>query len=199
MSPQMKAGLRMGAGLAFGTLAGGVENYAQATGNQGLATGAGFVKNIGLGAAMGAMSPIPGGTLIGAAVGALNSAFEELARRAREAASALDEQHKRIFSGQKVDNALADMFRSQKDRQALEKNDRKYFEQQLKSEQEHYKKTTETLEKEVGVGGEGLERFNLRDYEKETERLMKLRGQDDAEVKRRQNVATLYTANAEVL
>lgn len=39
----------------------------------------------------------------------------------------------------------------------------------------------------------------MRDYEKETERLMKLRGQDDAEVKRRQNVATLYTANAEVL
>lgn len=111
MSPQMKAGLRMGAGLAFGTIAGGVENYAQATGNQGLATGAGFVKNIGLGAAMGAMSPIPGGTLIGAAVGALNAAFEELARRAKEAASALSEQHQRVFSGQKVDNALADMFR----------------------------------------------------------------------------------------
>lgn len=199
MSPQMRANLRMGAGLAFGTIAGGVENYAQATGNQGLATGAGFVKNIGYGAAAGAMMGGPIGAVIGGSVGALNSAFEELARRAREAASALDEQHKRIFSGQKVDNALADMFRSQKDRQALDKGDRKYFEQQLKSEQELYKKTTETLEKEVGVGGEGLERFNLRDYEKETERLMKLRGQDDAEVKRRQNVATLYTANAEVL
>lgn len=69
----------------------------------------------------------------------------------------------------------------------------------MKSEQDLYKKTTESLGKEVGVGGEGLERFNLREYEKETERLMKLRGQDDAEVKRRQNVATLYTANAEVL
>lgn len=39
----------------------------------------------------------------------------------------------------------------------------------------------------------------MRDYEKETERLMKLRGKDDKEVIRRQNVATLYTANAEVL
>ena len=199
MSRQMKANLRMGAGLAFGTIAGGVENYAQATGNQGLATGAGFVKNIGYGAAAGALMGGPIGAVIGGSVGALNAAFDELARRAREAASALDEQHKRIFSGQKVDNALADMFRSQKDRQALDKGDRKYFEQQLKSEQDLYKKTTTSLEKEVGVGGEGLERFNLREYEKETERLMKLRGQDDTEVKRRQNVATLYTANAEVL
>ena len=112
MSRQMKANLRMGAGLAFGTIAGGVENYAQATGNQGLATGAGFVKNIGYGAAAGALMGGPIGAVIGGSVGALNAAFDELARRAREAASALDEQHKRIFSGQKVDNALADMFRS---------------------------------------------------------------------------------------
>ena len=54
----------------------------------------------------------PIGAAIGGSVGALTAAFDELARRAREAASALDEQHKRIFSGQKVDNALADMFRS---------------------------------------------------------------------------------------
>ena len=43
MSRQMKANLRMGAGLAFGTIAGGVENYAQAPGIQGLATGARLV------------------------------------------------------------------------------------------------------------------------------------------------------------
>lgn len=91
------------------------------------------------------------------------------------------------------------MFRGQKDRQALEKGDRKYFEDQLKNEQELYKKTTAALEEEVGVGGEGLARFNLREYEKETERMMKLRGKDDDEVKRRQDVATLYTANAAVL
>lgn len=199
MSRQTKANLRMGAGLAFGAIAGGVGNYAQATGNQGLATGAGFVQNIGYGAATGALVGGPIGAVIGGATGALTAAFDELARRAREAASALAEQHKRIFSGQSVDNALADMFRGQKDRQALEKGDRSYFQQQLKSEQELYKKTTESLAKEVGVGGEGLERFNLREYEKETERLMKLRGQDDSEVKRRQNVATLYTANASVL
>lgn len=195
----MKANLRMGAGLAFGTIAGGVENYAQATGNQGLATGANFVQQIGYNSAVGGMMGGPVGAIIGGATGALTAAFDELARRAREAAAALDQQHKRIFSGQSVDNALADMFRGQKDRQALEKGDRSYFQQQLKSEQELYKKTTESLAKEVGLGGEGLERFNLREYEKETERLMKLRGQDDPEVKRRQNVATLYTANASVL
>lgn len=43
MTPQMKANLRMGASFAFGTIAGGVANYAQATGNQDLATGANFV------------------------------------------------------------------------------------------------------------------------------------------------------------
>ena len=43
MSPRTRANLRMGAGLAFGTIAGGVESYAQATGNQDLATGAKFV------------------------------------------------------------------------------------------------------------------------------------------------------------
>ena len=108
----MKANLRMGAGLAFGTIAGGVENYAQATGNQGLATGAGFVKNIGYGAAAGALMGGPIGAVIGGSVGALNAAFEELSKRADEAAAALGEQQKRIFSGQKVDNALADIFRS---------------------------------------------------------------------------------------
>lgn len=41
----------------------------------------------------------PIGAAIGGSVGALTAAFDELARRAREAASALDEQHKRIFSG----------------------------------------------------------------------------------------------------
>lgn len=156
MSRRMKANMRMGAALAFGTIAGGVENYAQASGNQGLAVGAGFVKNMGYGAAAGAMMGGPVGAAIGASVGALNQAFEILANKAREAAAALDEQHKRIFSGQKVDNALADMFRGQKDRQALEKGDRNYFEQQLKSEQELYNKTTASLAKEVGVGGEGL-------------------------------------------
>lgn len=63
-----------------------------------------------------------------------------------------------------------------------------------------YKKALDALNKEVGApGSKGLDRFKLREYEKETERLMKLRGHDDAEVKRRQDVATLYKANADVL
>lgn len=199
MSNQMKANLKMGAGLAFGTIAGGVENYAQASGNQGLATGASFVKNIGLGASTGAFIGGLPGALIGAGVGTLNAAFEELARRAREAASALEDQHKRIFSGQRVDNALADMFIGQRDRKALEKNDRAYFEAELKKEQIHYGRISEAMKKDVGLGGEGLERFNLREYEKETERLMKLSGKDDSEVINRQNIAKLYIANAENL
>lgn len=199
MVPEQKAQLRNVSQLAFGVVAGGAADYFEATGNKTAAKAAGLVSNVGMSAAMGGMMGGPVGAGIGAVTGLLTSAFEELARRAREAAAALDEQHRRIFSGQNVDNALADMFRGQKDRQALEKNDRSYFEAELKKEQALYNKTTEALGKEVGLGGEGRERFNLREYEKETERLMKLRGQDDAEVKRRQNVATLYTANAAVL
>lgn len=199
MTPQMKANLRMGAGLAFGTIAGGVQQYAQATGNQSLATGANFVQNAGYGMATGALMGGPIGAAIGGAVGVLTAAFDELARSAKEAASALDAQHSRIFSGQKVDVALADMFRGQKDRKALENNDISYFQNQLKQEQELYKKTMDAMSKDVGVGGEGLKRFNLREYERETEKLMKVRGKDDPEVIRRQNAALLYTKNAEVL
>lgn len=48
---------------------------------------------MGYGAAAGAMLGGPVGAAIGGATGALTAAFEELARRAREAASALEEQH----------------------------------------------------------------------------------------------------------
>ena len=103
MTPQMKENLRMGAGLVFGTIAGGIENYAQATGNKGLATGAGFVKNIGYGAAAGALVGGPIGAVIGGSVGALNAAFEELAGRARDAAEALEGQAARVRSGRRFD------------------------------------------------------------------------------------------------
>lgn len=195
----MKANLRMGAGLAFGTIAGGVRQYAQATGNQTLASGANFVQNAGYGMATGALMGGPIGAAIGGAVGILTAAFDELARSAKETAAALDEQHGRIYSGQKVDVALADMFREQKDRKALENKDVSYFQNQLKQEQELYKKTMDAMGKDVGVGGEGLKRFNLREYEKETEKLMKARGKDDQEVIRRQNAASLYTLNAGIL
>lgn len=142
----------------------------------------------------------PIGAAIGGSVGALTAAFDELARRAREAASALDEQHKRIFSGQTVDRSVREVFRDRADREAEKKGDRRYFEEELKKSEDLYKKALDALNKEVGApGSKGLDRFKLREYEKETERLMKLRGKDDAEVKRRQDVATLYKANADVL
>ena len=108
LTPEAKANLRMGAGLVFGTIAGGIENYAQATGNKGLATGAGFVKNIGYGAAAGAMVGGPIGAVIGGSVGALNAAFEELAGRARDAAEALEGQAARVRSGRRFDIQMKD-------------------------------------------------------------------------------------------
>lgn len=58
---------------------------------------------MGYGASTGAMFGGPVGAVLGGTTGALKAAFDELARSAREAASALEEQHKRIFSGQSVD------------------------------------------------------------------------------------------------
>ena len=197
---QIRANWRMGAGLVFGTIAGGVENYAQATDNQGLAAGAGYVKNMGYGAATGALMGGPIGAAIGASVGALNQAFELLASKARDAAEALDEQHKRIFSGQTVDRHVREVFRDRADREAEKKGDRSYFEEELKKSEDLYKKALGALNKEVGApGSEGLDRFKLREYEKETEELMKLKGENDPEVIRRRNVSNLYRGNVEVL
>lgn len=43
MSRQMKAQMRLGSALAFTAIAGGVENYAEATGQTGLKKGANLV------------------------------------------------------------------------------------------------------------------------------------------------------------
>jgi hypothetical protein len=82
----------------------------------------------------------------------------------------------------------------------MKKGDRSYFEEELKKSEDLYNKTVGALSKEVGVsGGKGLDRFKLREYEKETEEMMKLRGENDPEVIRRRNVSNLYRGNVEVL
>lgn len=199
MSKFQRANMKNIGRMAFGVVAGGAQNYFEATGNQGAATAAGFASNIGMGAAMGGMMGGPIGAGIGAAAGLLTSAFEELTRRAKEAASALEQQGKAVLQGQQVDNKLYDYFQSKNDQKAMEKNDYSYFQKQFKEADDKYKKTEAKLKEEVGLGGEGLERFNLREYAKQTQELMKARGADDAEVKRRQKVEQLYAANADVL
>ena len=51
---------------------------------------------------------------------------------------------------------------------------------------------------EIGFGGKGKEHYKLREYERETLRLMKTRGHDDPEMVRRRDAATLYKANVDV-
>lgn len=199
MGRMQRANMKNIGRMAFGVVAGGVQNYFEATGNQGAATVAGFASNIGMGAAMGGMMGGPVGAGIGAAAGLLTSAFEELTRRAKEAASALEQQGKAVMQGQQVDNKLYDYFQSKNDQKAMEKGNYDYFQKQFKEADEKYKRTEAKLKEEVGLGGEGLERFNLREYSKQTKEMMKARGADDAEVKRRQKVEQLYAANADVL
>ena len=197
MSRQMKANLRMGAGLAFGTIAGGVENYAQATGNQGLATGAGFVKNIGYGAAAGAMVGGPIGAAIGGSVGALNAAFEELARRARDTADALEDQAARVRSGRRFDIELKDFEQQRQDKEMLKKQTSgtaaerteagNYFRKQLDEAKKKYDNVRANMEK-TGIDAEG----GVEAYEKQTQKLLELRGKDDEEVKQRQKTADIY-------
>lgn len=199
MSPMQRANMKNIGRMAFGVVVGGAQNYFEATGNTGAATAAGFASNIGMGAAMGGMMGGPVGAGIGAAAGLLNSAFEELTRRAKEAASALEQQGKAVFNAQQVDNNLHDYFQSKNDQKAMEKGNYSYFQKQFKEADALYKKTEAKLKEEVGLGGEGLERFNLREYSKQTKELMKTRGAEDPEVKRRQKVEKLYAANADVL
>lgn len=197
MTRQMKAGLKMGAGLAFGTIAGGVENYAEATGQTGLKKGANLVKNVGMGAAMGAMTPVPGGALIGATIGALNSAFEELADRARDAAEALEGQAGRVKSGRRFDIQMKDFEQQRQDKEMMKKQTSgtaaerseamAYFRTQLDDTKKKYENVRANMEKS-GIAAEG----GLEAYEKKTLKLMELRGKDDEEVKQRQKTADIY-------
>ena len=127
MSRAQRAQLKYGARFAFGIVAGGAQNYFEQTGQHGAATAAGFASNIGMGAAMGGMMGGPVGAGIGAAAGLLTSAFEELTRKAKDAASALEQQSKSMMSSQNVDNKLYSYFQQKNDQKAMEKQDYSYF------------------------------------------------------------------------
>ena len=73
------------------------------------------MKNIGYGAAAGAMVGGPIGAVIGGSVGALNAAFEELAGRARDAAEALEGQAARVRSGRRFDIEMKDFEQQRQD------------------------------------------------------------------------------------
>lgn len=56
-----------------------------------------------MGAATGGLVGGPVGALIGGGIGVLNTAFQELADRARDAADALADQASRVRSGRRFD------------------------------------------------------------------------------------------------
>ena len=193
--------MRLGSALAFTALAGGVENYAEATGSKGLQKAAGAMQNIGMGAATGALVGGPVGALIGGGIGALNSAFAELADRARESAEALADQAVRVKSGRRFDIDMKDFEQQRQDKEMLKKQTTgtaaerseaiAYFRTQLDNTKKKYENVRANMEKS-GIAAEG----GLEAYEKKTLKLMELRGKDDAEVKQRQETADIYKDQA---
>ena len=193
--------MRLGAALAFTALAGGIGNYAEATGNVGLQKGASLVENIGMGAATGGLVGGPIGALIGGGIGALNSAFAELADRARESANALAEQEARVKSGRRFDIDMKDFEQARQDKEMLKKQANgtaaekseamTYFKTQLDDTKKKYENVRANMEK-TGIAAEG----GVEAYEKRTKKLLELRGQDDAEVKQRQETVNVYKDQA---
>ena len=206
MSPSQRYMGKQLARMSAGVVLGGVSDYYAAKGDQGMARGTGYGSQIAMGAAMGGMMGGPVGAGIGALTGALASAFQELAHRAKEAADAIAEQKERFFKGQAVDNQVHDFLQAKEDRAALKKAenqleksgkaDLSYFKNEAQRQQQWADNLQKSFEEgEIGFGGKGKERFKLREYERETQRLMELRGEKDPEVQRRQKYADLYRAN----
>lgn len=185
---------RLIGGMVIGQLAGGVSNYAEATGNKGVAKTISAAGNVAQGAFAGAAigSIIPGlGTAAGAGIGAtialVNSGLQELADRARDAAEALGGQEGRVKSGRLFDIQMRDFKTQQEDKRRLEKKDWGYFKQQLDETGKKFKSVQENMGK-MGIEQEG----GVEAYEKRTLELMRLRGADDAEVKQRQRNVDIY-------
>lgn len=194
MSPGGKAMGRLIGGMVIGQLAGGVSNYAESTGNTGVAKTISAAGNVAQGAFTGAAigSIIPGvGTGIGAGIGAtialVNSGLEELAERAREAAEAMGGQEARVKSGRLFDIQMRDFKTQQEDKKRLEKKDWGYFRQQLDETGKKFRNVQENMGK-MGIEQEG----GVEAYEKKTLELMRLRGADDAEVKQRKRNVDIY-------
>lgn len=154
-----------------------------------------------MGTATGALVGGPVGALIGGGIGALNSAFEELADRARDAAEALEGQAGRVKTGRRFDIQMKDFEQQRQDKEMLKKKTTgtaaersqamTYFRTQLDDTKKKYENVRANMEK-TGVAAEG----GLEAYETKTLELMKLRGEDDAEVKQRQKTADVYKDQA---
>ena len=144
-----------------------------------------------MGAATGALVGGPVGALVGGGIGVLNTAFQELADRARDAADALADQASRVRSGRRFDLQMKDFEQSRQDREMLKKNNTSYFREQLAETKQKYENVKSKMDKS-GIAAEG----GLEAYEKRTQKLMELRGKDDAEVKQRQETANVYKDQA---
>lgn len=197
--------------MGTGIVLGGLADVAEAKGNTKTAKTLNVVSQIGQGAAMGGLIGGPAGFAIGAATGGLTAAFQHLAESARETAAALADQKKAILAGQDTDNQVHKWLQERADKEAAQKGDVGYFQNELKKEQGFANEVKSKLENgPIGFGGEGktgaggvkLTKFNLREYEKETARLMEEKGsdaKDDPEIKKRQDTVKLYKANVAAL
>lgn len=154
-----------------------------------------------MGAAAGGLVGGPVGALIGGGIGALNSAFAELADRARESADALADQAARVKSGRRFDIDMKDFEQQRQDKEMLKKQATgtaaekseamAYFRTQLDDTKKKYENVRANMEKS-GIVAEG----GVEAYEKRTQKLLELRGKDDAEVKQRQETVNVYKDQA---
>ena len=154
-----------------------------------------------MGAAAGGLVGGPVGALIGGGIGALNTAFAELADRARETADALADQAARVKSGRRFDIDMKDFEQQRQDKEMLKKQATgtaaekseamTYFRTQLDETKKKYENVRANMEKS-GIAAEG----GVEAYEKRTQKLLELRGKDDAEVKQRQETVNVYKDQA---
>ena len=131
----------------------------------------------------------------------MNSAFAELADRARESADALADQAARVKSGRRFDIDMKDFEQQRQDKEmmkkqatgtAAEKSEAMaYFRTQLDDTKKKYENVRANMEKS-GIAAEG----GVEAYEKRTQKLLELRGKDDAEVKQRQETVNVYKDQA---
>lgn len=110
ISPMTRMGVRLGAGIVMG----GLSEYAQATGNEGLSKGLSFGSNVATYAGMGMMFG-PQGAAIGAMFGAAKSGLDMLTESAKNAAAALDNQAARVSGAAGTDKTVYEFFRGLND------------------------------------------------------------------------------------
>ena len=125
-----------------------------------------------MGAAAGGLVGGPVGALIGGGIGALNSAFAELADRARESADALADQAARVKSGRRFDIDMKDFEQQRQDKEMLKKQTAgtaaekseamTYFRTQLDDTKKKYENVRANMEKS-GIAAAPSHAFLHRD------------------------------------